>query len=348
MKLSLRLIIASCVVVPTLLLGGAAQAKPVTLHLKFAQQGPAKSVITNGRYVLVEPPAGAAPTLIDEQTGKRVTLPACANPSLGFVAPYLEWSNCSPPNSDQTGSSQGALVLYTLRTGAITTIGSDQPCDVLEEPCPVYGPAGTDWYAITYNDMCGCTPGQLVSRRGRVHNGPFPPGPREVVDYDALNLGHRLCEPLPLSVKMGRGRSETVNWFFGGDYGFEGSGIAGGPLPVDVIQNSGAWLGGFLVAYDERGDPFLEHCGTRLARRLSTNIFTGNLSALILLGNAPEGRTALRGLFLPSLRRFTIPLPAPLQAPGTQFVLSRRRLWAVTPDGTAWTARVSRAAERRR
>jgi hypothetical protein len=136
-----------------------------------------------------------------------------------------------------------------------------------------------------------------------------------------------------------RATSETADWFFGGDYGFEGSGIAPGPLPVDVYQNSGAWLGGFVIAYDERGDPFLEHCGTRLTRRLSTSVFTGNVSALILLGNAPAGRSELHGIFLPSLRRFTIPLPAQLQAARTQFVLSRRTLWGVTPDGTAWTAR---------
>jgi hypothetical protein len=91
------------------------------------------------------------------------------------------------------------------------------------------------------------------------------------------------------------------------------------------------------VGYDEPGTPYLEHCGTRLARRLPTKDFTGNRSALILLPRVSGARTQLRGIFLGSLRAFTVPLPTALQSPSTQFVLSRRALWAVA-NGEAWTA----------
>lgn len=332
-----------------ILLGAAAsaQAAPATLHLSFRQEGPAASVITNGRYVLIRAPAGGTPTLIDEQSRKRVALPQCANgpDTSGFEGPWFEWSSqglgsalSGCPGTDRT------LTMYTLRTGATRTIdlGSVAGCNAKFNPCQYPGPAGTVWMVLEAPNACDCgteawlrnlkTGGEVALPDRATVNG--------IADLSSPTQTFRVCAPLPkLRVKLGRHTtSTTANWFFGGDTGFLGSGIQRDSDFGFTWSDSGAWLGNYAVGYDEPGNPYLEHCGTRLARRLSTGQFTGNRSALILLPRASGARLALRGLFLENgLRTFTVPLPVALQGPTTQFVLSRRTLWAVA-DGEAWAA----------
>jgi hypothetical protein len=325
----------------SLLLGAtSAQAAPVTLQLTFSQRGTATGVITNGRYVLLQQSRGQSPTLLDERTGRRVLLPACAdNPgSSGFEGPWFEWEDCS--------GAERALDLYALRSGSTRTIdlGSSAGCNAKFNPCAYPGPAGTDWMVLEAPNACGC--GQEAWLRNMKTGAEVALPDRATVngiaDLSSPTQTFKVCSPLPrLRVKINKHTdSATANWFFGGDYGFVGSGIQPDGTGGYTWAASGAGLGGFAIGYDEPGHAYLERCGTRLARRLSAipglhaTPLAWNSSALILAVNG----TALRGILLPRLERFTIPLPAQLQVAATQFVLSRRTLWAVTPGGQVWSA----------
>ena len=75
-------------------------------------------------------------------------------------------------------------------------------------------------------------------------------------------------------------------------------------------------------------------------RRLASEFFTGNRSAIVLYS---FGDTRLKGVFLPSLRGFTVALPAALRTalrrqPRTTFVLSDHTLWAITGRHQLWSA----------
>ena len=303
----------------------AAQAAPLTLHLKFSRVGNAVGVMTNGRYTLIEGSGGGGPTLLDERSHKRVRLPACAAPRLngllssGFEGPYFEWHDCAAPSS--------TLDLYTLATGTITklSIAEVPTCRDPSDPCTESaGPAGTDWYVIhEYFIRCNCSGATLVNRQTGQEAGPVS-GP---IDLNSPDPAHATCAPLNQSNDIG-------NLLFGGDLGYTGSG-----LRSDVqFQDSGAPLGGFALdpsAFDNH----LLRCNSTLNRRLYGDAFTGNQRALLLYN---FGDKALHGLFLPSLRAFVIALPTPLRTDlhrhFPMIVLSNNTLWAVTSAHQLWTA----------
>jgi hypothetical protein len=83
------------------------------------------------------------------------------------------------------------------------------------------------------------------------------------------------------------------------------------------------------------GSTYLERCGSRLHKLFNYGGVTGNARVLVW----PNYKTGLNGVFLPSLRRFTIPSPLP---PTASFLLSSRTIYATdaqTNDfGLLWTA----------
>ena len=305
-----------------------------SVRSSFKRAGTAAGVVTNGRYVLIEPGGGKAPTLLDEQTRRRVTLPVCATPhglghgllSGGFEGPYLEWVNCT--------ASAPTLDLYTLATGALATIkvANVAGCDPASSPCTEEpGPAGRYWYVVNaFSPRCNCAGTYIVNRQTGQTADPTQ-GP---VDLNSPGLHRTLDSPLEQS-----NHAEVL--IFGGDYGFSGSGVEEqfGEYAYG-FQNSGASLGGFAIDPFQAYSNYLLRAHSTLRRRLSAEHFTGNRNAIILYS---WGDTQLRGLLLPSLRGFTIPLPAALRAalhqdPRTTFVLSNNTLWAVTGSHQVWTA----------
>jgi hypothetical protein len=311
----------------------SAQAATRAVQLSFKRSGTADGVVTNGRYTLIEAGGRAAPTLLDEQSGRRVKLPACATPrpwhgflSGGFEGPYFEWADC--------GASVPTLDLYRLSTGARSTmpIGNVAGCDPSFNPCVEEpGPAGTDWYVVdVYSSRCLCTGTFIVSRSTGRTADPVQ-GP---IDLDSPQLARTLCAPL-------QGSSDAQILTFGGDSGFSGSGV--GEVFGEYLygfQSSGASLGGFAIDPAQPFADYLRRCHSSLRRRLSSEFVTGNRTAVVLYS---FGDTHLRGVLLPSLRRFIVPLPALLRTalardPRTTFALSDRRLWAVTGTHQLWSA----------
>lgn len=316
-----------------LTIAASAQAAPRAVQLRFELVGTAARVITNGRYVLIEPAGRAGPTLLDQQTGKRVQLPACARPHVwhgflsgGFEGPYLEWADCAAPAP--------TLDMYRLATGVLTklSIGNPAGCNPGFDPCTEQpGPAGSDWYVVdVYDSRCLCTGTFIVNRQTRHPADPVQ-GP---VDLNSPQLHRSLCAPLQGSVD-----AETL--VFGGDRGFSGAGV--GEQSGEYLygfQSSGASLGGFVIDPAQPYSNYLRRCRSSLRRRLASEFFTGNRSAVILYS---FGDSLLRGVLLPGLQSFTVPLPAPLRTALhrealTTFVLSDRTLWAVTGDHQLWSA----------
>jgi hypothetical protein len=316
-----------------LIVVASAQAAPRTVNLGFKRSGTAAGVITNGRYVLIEPAGAGAPTLLDQQTGKRRKLPACARPRLwhgfllsGFEGAYLEWADCT--------AAAPTLELYRLATGTLSKlpIGNPAGCDPSSDPCTEEpGPAGTRWYVVdTYDPLCLCT-GTFIIRRGSGRPADPVQGP---VDLNSLRLHHSICAPL-------QGSNDAESLVFGGDSGFSGSGV--GEQAGEYLygfQNSGASLGIFAIDPAQPFYNYLRECHSSLRRRLASEFFTGNRTAVILWS---FGDTQLHGVFLPSLGEFRIPLPAALRTAvhrdaRTTFVLSDRTLWAVTGSNQLWSA----------
>ncbi len=229
--------------------GASAHASPLTLHLRFHPEGTATSVSTNGRYVVIRAPAGGVPTLLDEQSGNRVSLPQCADDpdSSGFEGPWFEWSSQGLGSAlYDCPSADRAVTLYTLRTGATDTIdfGGVAGCNEKFSPCQYPGPAGTIWMVVEEPNACDCgTEAWLRNiKTGSEVALPDRATVNGIADLSSPSQTFKVCSPLPrIRVRLGKyGTSTTANWFFGGDYGFVGSGIRSDSSSGYTWSDSGA------------------------------------------------------------------------------------------------------------
>ncbi len=162
---------------------------------------------------------------------------------------------------------------------------------------------------------------QFQNLRTRELRGAPSTGPTTMIDLDSPTLVSNICRPLRQLI--------DENLVFS----YSPPGLGG-------------TFGGF--ALDETAQwTYLERCGSRMRRRLPALPgvrplmpwlpTTGNAHALLW-----QQSRQLSGMFLPSGRQFTIPLPAALRGLGTTFVLSLRTLWALTPRGALWTTAAPR------
>jgi hypothetical protein len=282
--------------------------KPLAVTLKFTRMGSAWTVTTDGRYVMLTqramPGQPVAPVaLIDEQSRSRVALPT---PDAAFGGPWAWWLT-----GPVLSGTKPQLTLYDLATGQQRTVTVQDPfCEDYGGDCTP-GPVGADW--LEYSESCyHCTTHYVVQnvQTGTIARLPST-GPTTVADLDSSTLTRRLCAPL---------RTTAHN-----DLLLDSSGAP---------SVSGAPLGGFAEAYNAQGKPYLERCGTHLRYRLPWYPITANAHALL---DYPRARQ-ITGLFLPSLRPFTIPLPKPLRGRASTVILSDHSLWITTTTNQLWVA----------
>jgi hypothetical protein len=185
--------------------------------------------------------------------------------------------------------------------------------------CGVAG-VGAHWLKIAqvcYH--CSASYFLLNVQTGATEPDPASPGGTVFDDLNSLSGATRLCAPLryPKSYDPALG---TGQWALGGLAFYGRFALAGG-----AKQN--------MTNYD-----YVERCGSRLRVNFTTN------SRIVASARAvvwEPGPTSLHGVFLPSLRAFTIPLPNNLRAAHAAIAaLTRRTLYVLGDDGTFRTGQL--------
>jgi hypothetical protein len=287
-----RLLITFVVVVGGLTTAVAASAKPsrhvapVVVHLRFRRAGEASGITADARYIVRTGAYsfgnGTAATLIDERTGasKPIAYPGCWPSALG--EPWLVYS-CGP--------NYTTMELYALPTGGWQAVNINFGIG--------WGPVaiGTQWIELKEEceDDSHCTNHYVFQNLQTGAHAPDPTSATTSTDLNSRALAQTVCQPLRIPMVAGD----------------EGSRIHA------ALPGSLTFSGRFAISSSDTGaHGFLERCGTRLHKELGIPRFpTGPLVGL------PYGATAnlvvwqsgphqLKGLFLPSLRPFVIPLPA--------------------------------------
>jgi hypothetical protein len=329
------------VVLVAALMGGAqASAHAVALRLVFRPAGTAEQIVTSTRYAFIANALGprSRGTLIDEATGRRtrVERPGCSysgGPVTG--SPWLVF-NCA---STQDGSAP-APELYSIATGVWQGV---MPSPSIADPCGPSAPldacgewsapaaAGRDWieYSVYSNNPHDFPPSEFQNlATGNVRRDPT--GGNTILDLNAPSLSQTLCSPL------------RVPRYYDSDTGFgPGTVVPDGKFAISLGTN-------------QAGIPMLrlERCGTRLHRLLTTGLYSGidpewaaNRTTVVW----GRTRNELAGVFLPSLRQFTIKLPAAAIRPGCQasdfqtciseIALTARHLYLIDAGhGRVWTS----------
>ena len=321
--------------------------QPVVVHLRFQKTGKVLGgVQSNGRYVfeaLLDSPSGF---LVDSLTGQRraISRPGCEVPLDATVlgGPWLMFS-----------CGQG-VTLYSVATGAWRSValppdwcalyGEDSP------PCEE-GPVrvGAHWIEWDLQPYHGGDVFYFQNiRTGAVEPQP-PPAPRTGLPHwraggtiypnlDSAQLTTTLCSPLRVPS------------------------LDGGPGDVSFYGRVAIAYGGTVSYPDERDlSMYLERCGSRTRTRLDVPLVVGGSifltdfppPGLVFTANAHElmwikARRQLAGVFLPSMRAFTVPLPATITAATidtfgvrndpSHIALGSQTLYLVDVNWKLWTA----------
>lgn len=309
--------------------GPVAAAKPqdhapsrlVMLHLRWRLVARGGTVVAaSGRYVLFV--ADSRDALIDQQTGKRMSIsaPGCANAIFGGPWLMLECSS--------NGAAQDVKLLQ-LDTRQWRTVGIAASCvsgtTTSCEPVAV----GADWIRLETTCYHCYEPSfsyQNIST-GRVAKDPTVAGGRTIADLNSPALAHELCRPLRVprfwNPDLGAWEAGSLNFY-------AGFAVAQGSPPGALPHAS------------------LERCGTRLDVPLP-GFFAGS-DRMIVWQVLPR---KIGGRFLPGLQRFRISLPASISASHGRIVaLSTRTLYVQAPtagspaydDGPLWAATLPQKA----
>ena len=262
---------------------------PVVLRLRFHEvANQVSSFASDGRYVLVASPAGGT-VLIDDRTGSRTVL---APPALCgytyFVGGGWVLTMCA--------GSGPPYELYSIATGTWAAVNSTGAMPVA---------IGTDWIEYYGPVEYGCTVhctyqysfGNIAT--GQIQTLPeWTPGGTAIPDLNSPVLIGQLCSPL--QVPQGFPEEET--------------GLTDSP---DSLTFAGPFAVG--IQWYQPGDwqdrLVLERCGSRLRRVLANPSdteprfpqFAINRNIVVWLNYES---VPIRGVFLPSLRKFTVPVPS--------------------------------------
>lgn len=260
----------------------------LVLHPRFHRVASHLSSFTaDGRYVVMAGPGGT--TLIDDQTGKHTTLSVPALCGLSYtVGGGWVLTSCS-------GFGNAPYQLYSIATGtwrALTSAGG----------MPVA--LGSDWIEYYGTTETGCTVHCAYQytfadiATGQLRMLPdWTSGGITVPDLNSPGLAAKLCSPL--RVPQGFPNDLTAAALAPSPLTFAGRFAAG----IEWHLRSGLYELRLLV----------ERCGSRLHQVLTSQVssspsnqFAVNRHAVIWenLRGGP-----VHGVFLPSLQRFTIPLP---------------------------------------
>jgi hypothetical protein len=255
---------------------------------------------SNGRYVFFDttslPQSETDGTLIDDQTGKRSSIPGCADPLFG--GPWLAL-NCA-------GSGPGQLRLYQLATGRWRIVNlfcnSSEPTYIYDcSPIAI----GANWIAVAYGPVCyHCILSEAAQNVWTGQTTSFPPtypGGKQAIDLNSTTLVRTLCQPvrvpifIPTSTEINDVRHRVTFY---------------GSAPVASVNpppGSLTFYGRFAVAYGNRS-AYLVRCGSRLHVPLPPGLIPIDESRQMIAWQVLHG--GLGGRMLPSLRRFRIPLAA--------------------------------------
>lgn len=338
------LVLLAAGVVAVLAVGGTARAaqRQSLVHLDFHHVGPAVFVSTDGRYVDYAPRSNIGPgipptpaTLVDEQSGRRSTLP-------GFdVLRGRSWVS-SPSQCSWSPQGTCHLHLYSLLYGGSRDVTiTDRTCRPEGFSCDIVA-IGSQWLQMV--KQCYHCKDEYVFQNiwsGAVRSTPTLDA-HDVLDLDAASLTRRPCSPLrenpPESLAP-----------------IPGYGLIGGNLSIDnfdVFELSGAPIGPYVVAEPRQygGAQYLERCGSRLHYKIPFYAQTANRK--VVLQGTGARTWELRGMFLRSRHQFRFALPSRLKRArssdyphgGLAYVLlSSRSLWIISADYQLWRARLPRA-----
>jgi hypothetical protein len=295
---------------------GRHTAKPRVLHLTFRQVASSGSVFAGDRYALV------GDELVDHDAGAITTVsPPCSPPSYAtFGGPWL---------MVQCDASTKGADLYNI-AGATWSHLALQPalqagCDEMAMGNCSLAAIGTHWLKVQI--ACyHCTTSYTLQnlKTGATEPDPGAPGGTVLDDLDSATGSARLCRPLryPASYELA------------GLVGGPGLGPAGigtlrflGPFALAMGQSYGSRQGQYEYTH-------LERCGSKLQIDLPRDATVAASRSAVVWQTQPSG--AIHGLFLPSLRRFTID-----DAPAALAGLSEHTLYLQAPfHGAVWTARL--------
>ena len=292
---------------------GVAHAAPVPGHaegllaIHFARVGSNVTVLSNGRYVVVQAlnrflgPASAT-RVLDDRTSRRVALRLPTPTTAVSVATADAWWGTGQSLPGQ----QPSIGLARLSTGLQSTFASTAGfCTPPDAGCLI-GPVGSRWVGI-HSSCSRCDPHfGFVDRRTGATEPPPAQSSQRVVDVDAASLLTRLCSPL---------RTSPAN-----------------RVILDATGHttlSGGSMGRYFLAYDRSGHAFLEHCGWQHRLGLPAIPTAADSRAVIWVHDR-----IFEGERLPSLTRCRAYLPS--GAAGGQVVLSERHVWILGSRATLW------------
>jgi hypothetical protein len=277
-----------------------ASLRPFVLHPRFRLAATGIAAIqSSGPYVFWLTPEATDQTqagvLIDDRTGHRTSISQAGCGSPVIGDPWLVF------NSGNCGSPQ-QIALYPLSGGAPRTV-----------PRPVFAASaavGTHWVEFDRNcdDVHLCPNYTFVNiQTGATRDASIPAG--TLIDLNSVKLARKICRPL---------RLPNIPLF---------------ELPTKSLVFDGR----FAIATGASGI-FLERCGKRLHLRISPygNPFVGDVvgaNSRAVVWQSPERQ--LTGVFLPTLRRFVIRLPANSDY---NIELGARTLYLLDSNGQVWTA----------
>jgi hypothetical protein len=298
------------------------QDRPVTLHPGHFRVVATEiaDIASNGRYVFLRSLVayGESGTLLDTRTGVRRTL---SRPGCGVDMP-VGWSVQPFGGPWLMFNCMGNPLLYRLSDRSWKALPPAFP-DICELPAgDSCGPppiaVGTDWIEYSGQSCYHCSPSWYFQniRTGAVRTlQSWRPGGKTYPNLDTPRLGARLCPPLRVPLL-----ADNVG----------GGGFDPEPGWIGFYGRTALMLG---ETASGRQEEYLERCGSRARERVE-NIpdaayVTANQHELGWLQGGLEGDDELAGVFLPSLRRFVLPL-----TPGRfcEAVLGVRDLY-LTPCG---------------
>jgi len=261
-------------------------------------------VLVSGRYVYIGGDTGSG-VLIDEQTGKRVTLApptGCYFDNANSAALGGSWvvATCNPPPP----GPRYLYELYNIPNATWTRFSPDvqqmfafdADCKTGDPQCSAsYTAIGKEW--IEFQIACGyhCGPTTLAFQNiqsGQVDDQPadWRPGGTEIPDLNSPTLTRTLCKPLDVP----GGFTDPAT---------------GQTLPGTIV-----FYGRFVVAQQVNGDnyyssTYLEQCGSSLHALIDPNRWplAANPHAVVWTTNGISSK--VDGLFLPSRRRLVFRAP---------------------------------------
>jgi hypothetical protein len=301
---------------------------PLTLPARFTRVGSGE-LIGGERRSLVFNPQTSTGLLIDGTTGRRtrVSVPGCAGPAAISATTIV--FGC--------GTGAGASYqLYDIATGRLRPLELNSSlapgCAPLTPSCLQITGVGADWVSV----LAPCDEDEQCAESYSLENlatgavVPDPTSATTAIDLDVASGGRRLCHPVTVPPNA--------------------QDIEGGRTPFGSVASAGR----FQIATSNAGS-FLDQCGVALHQFLTYTSYPGcahqtcspPVSPHMIVWESKPGR--LSGVFVPSLRRFTIAVPRGVdpQARQDQFVNGHEYGLALTAHSVylaigrvVWTATV--------